>query len=119
MNVLPNQFELLSRLMDASQTRHSVVSQNVANVETPGYQRLEVNFEEALARELSASHSKQKTPAAIEIVIDDASPMRADGNNVDIDREMGVLSKNAMLYQTYSQLLASKLSMMQRAMSRS
>ncbi|MEJ7590453.1 MAG: hypothetical protein WKF77_02820 [Planctomycetaceae bacterium] len=40
---------------------------------------------------------------------------RADGNNVDIDREMGQLNKNAMLQQTYVQLLSTYLEQMRLA----
>ena len=42
---------------------------------------------------------------------------RNDGNNVDLDQQVGQLKMNAMLYQTYSQLLASKMAMARRAMS--
>ena len=41
--------------------------------------------------------------------------VRADGNNVDIDREMGALNRNALIYQTYAQVLASRLATMRSA----
>lgn len=115
MSVTPSQFELLSQLMDASDLRHRIISQNVANVETPGYQRLEVTFEQQLLERLSRSGDLAKESVAPAIEIDTRSPARADGNNVNIDREMGKLNKNALLFQTYAQLLSSKLSMMRSA----
>ena len=42
---------------------------------------------------------------------------RADGNTVDIDLEIGELQRNAMMYQTYSQLLAAQFATMRRAIS--
>lgn len=109
------QFQLLHRLMDASEIRHRVLSQNVANVNTPGYRRLDVEFEQLLAQELGSGGSSTPGNAIPQVVETEGLPQRADGNNVDIDQEIGQLNKNSLLYQTYAQLLASNLSMMRRA----
>ena len=110
MSVAPSQFELIGKLLDAAALRHKVTSQNVANVNTPGYRSSEVSFEEQLQQQLSVD-------AEVPIEVSDTPHLkqRADGNNVDIDLEMGRLDKNALLYNTYSQVLASKLAMMQSA----
>ena len=42
---------------------------------------------------------------------------RADGNNVDVDAELGRLQKNALLYNAYSQILASRIASMRSAIS--
>ena len=109
------QLQLLHRLMDASEIRHRVLSQNVANVNTPGYHRLDVEFEELLAQELQGSGSSTAGGTVPQVVETTGLPQRADGNNVDIDQEIGQLNKNSLLYQTYAQLLASNLGMMRRA----
>jgi flagellar basal-body rod protein FlgB len=41
---------------------------------------------------------------------------RSDGNNVDLDKEFGELKRNALMFQTFSQLLAAKMDTMRRAM---
>lgn len=112
----PKQTELLTKLMEVSDMRHRVVSQNLANVNTPGYQRLKVDFEDALTREIQEGNigDLQINP---EIIEDKTRPARADGNNVDIDLEIGELQRNAMMYQTYSQLLASQFATMRLAIS--
>jgi flagellar basal body rod protein FlgB len=46
---------------------------------------------------------------------DPAFPMRADGSNVDLDREVGALNKNALLQQTYLRLLGHNLQQMRAA----
>jgi flagellar basal-body rod protein FlgB len=46
------QSDVLARLMDVAQLRHQVISQNLANVNTPGYHQQEVSFEEAFSRAL-------------------------------------------------------------------
>ena len=116
MSVTPSQFQLLSRLLDAAALRHRVIAQNVANVNTPGYRALEVDFEDALARQLERGGDlAAMTPPRI-VEATDARP-RADGNTVDIDAQMGQLNKNSLLYGLYSQVMATKMAMMRRAIS--
>lgn len=105
---------VLARLMDAAALRHRVLAQNVANVNTPGYTRREVTFEADLAKALDAPNG---SAAAVKpaVTVDETSPERVDGNNVDIDREMGALSKNALLYQAAAQIVASRVASLRAA----
>ncbi len=109
------QLENLSQLMNASEMRQRVISHNLANVNTPGYQRLDVEFEEALAAHVKAGRSASSSVPAPHIVEQQGLTARNDGNNVDIDKEVIELNRNAMLYQTYSQILASRFDMLRRA----
>ena len=115
MNIKPNQFDILTKLLNASEMRHQVISENLANVNTPGYHRLDVTFEENLARLLQRSSEPDVSGLKPEVSEVQGLPERVDGNNVDMDKEIGYLSKNAMLHETFSQVLASKLSMMRSA----
>lgn len=117
MAVIPSQFDLLARLTDATQLRHQVLAQNVSNVNTPGYRRLDVRFDEALAEQLANSGPGSANSIRPEVVEDHVTPARRDGNNVEIDLEMMRLNKNTLLGNTYLQLLATKISMMKRAVS--
>jgi flagellar basal-body rod protein FlgB len=105
-------FDVLSRVLDASAMRHRVIAHNVANVNTPGYKRQEVVFEDALAQALASPGTPQRvTPTVVEA----DGPERQDGNTVDIDREMGDLTKNGLLYQAVAQIVASRLAAMRSA----
>lgn len=118
MPTLNSQFDLLGRLIDATEVRHRVISNNIANVNTPNYQRIEVEFEKQLAKELSGStHSQGDSTirARPEMVVSQGLTPRADGNNVDIDHEIGQLNQNAMMQQTYIQLLSTYLDQMRTA----
>jgi len=118
MQSFNSQFELLGRLIDATDVRHRAISNNLANVNTPNYQRIDVEFEQQLAKELSSSSSstgKSEIHARPEMVLAQGLTNRMDGNNVDIDREIGQLNKNAMLQQTYIQLLSTYLDQMRTA----
>lgn len=100
---------LLVRLLDVASLRNKVIAQNVANVNTPGHQRLEVHFEEALARSLNAGDHHGATRLSAQVRPGAGGAERTDGNNVDIDQEMGRLQKNHILFQLYTQVLATQL----------
>ena len=112
---LDSQIEQIPALMDATTIRHRVITNNLANVNTPGYRRLDVEFESQLAEQMRSPNggSREITP---QIIADSAAVPRADGNNVNIDQELGQLNKNAMLFQLYSQVLRSQFEGLQRAM---
>ena len=114
MTGIIGQFDNLERMLQAASMRHRVLGNNSANVNTPGYHRFDVDFEARLAEELKGS-SGSISDLAPRMVEDHASPERADGNNVDIDHEMSELNRNAMLYQTWLQIVASRLGTMQHA----
>jgi flagellar basal-body rod protein FlgB len=104
-------YELLTQIMDAASMRHRVIAQNVANVNTPGYKRLEVVFEDEMARAL-ASHppsSMSPLPAVKPQIVVGDGPERVDGNTVDIDREMNDMARNALLYEAAAQIVTSRI----------
>ncbi len=113
MSDLTQQIVNLQHLVDSTSMRHQVVAQNIANVNTPGYHRLDVTFDQAFAQELESKGILRNMDAKIEV--DDLSPERSDGNNVDIDREMADLNQNAMMHQTFLQLIAGRLNTMHHA----
>ena len=117
MNITNGQFDLLSRLMDAAATRQKVIGANIANVNTPGFKRKEVSFEQQLAELLDGGNLEgiEKLDPTIKSTM--GLKTREDGNNVDIDMEMGALGKNTVLFETYAQLMASKVGMMRSAIS--
>lgn len=99
--------DTLSGLLSAASLRHRVIAQNVANVNTPGYRRLEVTFGGELSRATGSA-------GAPKVVYGDG-PARVDGNTVDIDREMNDLTKNALLYQAAAQVTSFRLAALRSA----
>ncbi len=108
-----NSFDLkfLEKFLDLSLERHTAISSNIANINTPGYKRRVVNFEEKLKEVLGneGELKLQKTDPAhfpVEKNIENISaeveissaPDRADGNNVRLEQEMVELSKNNIKY---------------------
>lgn len=116
MAIHSDQVELLTRLLSASEQRQQVISHNIANVNTPNYRRLELQFEDALAAEINRPGKQPGSSASPSVVRTHGLPTRADGNNVDIDQEIGLMNKNAMLQQLYLQLIGTDMNQMRRAM---
>jgi flagellar basal-body rod protein FlgB len=95
----------------------SGLSHNLANLNTPGYQRLEVTFEDQFQKALSGSGDVSRAEGIkARVSASDDAPTRSDGNNVDLDREVGELQRTALMFQTYTKLLEARLGMMRRAM---
>jgi len=110
----------LEKSLDAAWLRNEVISQNIANIDTPGYKRKVVNFEEYLNQAIDSGGTsglrtdKRHIPIG-ENSFDSIEPsvsedntsldMRLDGNNVDIDNEMALLAKNSIRYNTMIQEL--------------
>ena len=89
-----------------------MISQNLANVNTPGYKTKELSFNEMLT-------ATDRTAGDIEFAQKEVTGLdvRNDGNNVDLDRETANLKKNSMAYQTLMQVMGSKIGIMNRAIS--
>ena len=117
MNVTPSQLDVVSKLMDGAAERQRVLSSNVANVNTPGYRRQGVSFEAELGALLEKNDTQAIQSVQVQVAETMGLPERQDGNNVDIDMEMGMLSKNSLLFQTYAQILSTKIGMMRSAIS--
>src|SRR3954462_9156104 len=75
----------LQRAMEGSSLRQQVLSSNLANVNTPGYRRQDVDFHSALAGALKASNPTTAVQdATLATSIDTTSVTRADGSSVDV-----------------------------------
>ena len=100
---------VLDKAADASWIRNEAISNNIANVDTPGYKRQDVNFEEQLRRAMKNSRYTSIDERVKNIDLDRLKPItyrdhsslsyRLDGNNVDIDTENVELASNQIRYQ--------------------
>jgi flagellar basal-body rod protein FlgB len=100
---------VLVKAMDATAMRHRAISNNIANVETPGYVRQKVSFEQELHQALETpdvmerAREMQIDTLRPETTNDVTSPLRENGNNVDADKEMAALAENTLDYQAILQ----------------
>ena len=111
-----SQINLLGNALNGVEQNHRVLSQNIANVNTPGYKTQRIEFDK-LIQQLESGEAQRETLDDVEVQTLQGLAERVDGNNVDMEREISELKKNGLVAQSYSQLMASKLAMMRRAIS--
>lgn len=109
------QAELLTKLLDVAHLRHRVLTQNLANVNTPGYHQREVSFDDAFTRALGKRGEAGALRIEPKIVEAQGNVARQDGNTVDLDKEIGSLNKNTLLFSSAMQMLVSRIAMMRSA----
>ena len=97
--LVDNLSRTLERALDLRLDRQNLIASNLANVDTPGYQPVDLRFEETL-RSMLDDRGGGLPPSAAEAFFDPAVTPGADGNGVDLDREMSRSSINSMLYST-------------------
>lgn len=100
---------VLNRAADAAWQRNEAISNNIANVDTPGYKRQDVAFESVLQQALGNNRyeSMDDKVANVDLsrlrgraYLDYANySYRLDGNNVDIENENVMLAENQLKYQ--------------------
>jgi flagellar basal-body rod protein FlgB len=110
---ISRQAESLTRLAHEAAFRHQVLSRNLANVNTPHYQREEVVLSSNSAPASSVPGNFEE--AGLRIVKDSTPSLRTDGNNVDLEQELGAIQQNSLAYQSVLQLLAAQISALRTA----
>lgn len=108
-------FETLSKSLDMRSERQVLISSNLANSDTPGYQAQELNFENSLKHALESGSSIESIEGDIKNQINNV--VREDGNTVDRDAEMISLAENQLMYNAAADLLKKKLALLKYSIS--
>lgn len=94
---------LYRKAIDAAWQRNKVISHNIANKDVAGYKRLDIKFEDHLRAAVDKNHwvdLARLNKVQPEVFVDKANlSYRWDGNNVDMDTEMGYQAENHLRYQ--------------------
>jgi len=124
--ITDSSMQIAQKALDGLGMRRDVLSQNIANVDTPAYKGQEVDFETALKGaingtvKLNASMTQSGHMSGIQsqggdiyqIGLRQGGSSRADGNNVDIDQELLQLTETGIRYQTLTSVVSRKLSLL-------
>jgi len=115
--------EVLTTSLAGLNARNTAIANNIANAETPGYKRMDVSFEGALADAVQKDRARleagpgsilnqfgtdaatQTDQVAPDVMQVDTTTVRVDGSNVDPDDEMAKLAANTLAHQTVVSLL--------------
>jgi len=107
---------ILEAGLRANAVRGRVTANNVANVDTPGFKRSAVRFEEVLADRLKSGQELDVKDLVSEVFRPLDTPARRDGNDVSMDMEIGDMIKNGARHKAYIRLLAKRYRQMDQAM---
>lgn len=125
-----NDIDFMGSLLDVKLKRHELISNNLANVDTPGYKRYDISFEELLKSRLNSrsiplvttddkhiNTKKQLMDIKPKIYREQEYSYRNDKNNVDIDKEMVEMVKNTLSYNIISEQISKNFKILQTAIS--
>lgn len=99
-------------MLDVTEMRQQAIAANIANVETPGYKRLEVSksFEQQFDSAIAAQDVNALQTLQPSLAIDESAlPSKPDGNTVRIEDELLSMSKNQMEHTLETQLVTGVL----------
>ena len=106
--------QLASLALDAALLRHEVIANNIANVDTPGYQAKRLNFEEQLVGFTTALRSGNEEMLkdridSLKMAMENSDAMVESRNEtVELDREMVKLTENTLSYQALLQAMSKR-----------
>ena len=109
MDELSTELSRLGRLMDAAALRTRVIAENLANVNTPGYTRSKVVFEDALGEALRRGEVDRADRIRPRVEADPGGEVKPDGNNVHLETEVTELVKAATLYNVVNRILSGRI----------
>ncbi|GGI94817.1 flagellar basal-body rod protein FlgB [Alicyclobacillus cellulosilyticus] len=122
MSLTSDVMALLQTALTAADMRQVAYANNIANADTPGYQRMDVSFEDALQQALGLTRSASPGDPLAALTGADWQAVRQiqptwvvaggtlvdnNGNNVDLDAEMAQLATNQIRYNGLVQALRS------------
>ena len=109
----------LERAIEGAGKRHQALAANIANANTPGYQRVDVDFHTTLASAVSRGEETREALQSLSFSpARDASAgaVRADGSTVDVDAESAKLAANALEHQAAVQVAHARIGILKSAM---
>ena len=129
MKIFDQNYSGLVKAMDLSYKRHMLLTSNIANSETPNFRARELDFGGELEKALVTEQSEMRTADArhfsgngdsggARTVYDTTGEIGADGNNVDLDIQMGKISTNGEMYQDAISFVSTKLRILRSAFNR-
>jgi flagellar basal-body rod protein FlgB len=103
----------LERAMTGAAMRHQAIAANLANVNTPGYRRRDVDFHASLQQAMSRDGDPHRAQFAV--TEERGGATRADGSSIDADAEGAALARNALEQQALAAVVKARVSIIQSA----
>ena len=111
----PGILNLLQTAARAEGARQKAIANNIANLNTPGYRRSDVRFEELLTKAIDSEGTIKPENLEPEYYKPLSSMVKNNGNDVSLDTEVGEMVKNSLRHKTFMLLLKKKYRQMEAA----
>jgi flagellar basal-body rod protein FlgB len=116
MSYVSDIVEYLEAGIKAENLRQKTIANNVANIETPGYRRVDVKFKELLAKALDSPGTIDLNELESQIYQPKQTAVKSNGNDVNLETEAGEMVKNTLRHKTYIRLLYKQYRQIEMAM---
>ena len=106
------------KTLDAVALRQEAINNNLANLETPGYKRVDLapNFESELEKATSSNDPRQISSLTPSLAVDaTATSSSKDGNTVHLEQELMHMNQNAMTHSLETEMVSNMLAKMRLA----
>jgi len=107
--------DFLEAALRAEGLRQKLISNNIANAQSPGYRRLDVKFEQLLAKALESEGQIDPSRLEPQVHQPNQTPVKSNGNDVELETEIGEMVKNTLRYKTYIRLINKKYDQIEQA----
>ena len=115
MSEINNTIGIIEAGIKAESLRQKTIANNVANLQTPGYRRVDVRFKELLAKALDSSGTVDLSEIETQIYRPKQTPVKSNGNDVSLEVEVGEMVKNTLRHKAYIRLLQKKYQQLELA----
>lgn len=108
MSKVNNIFDIIESGIKAESLRQKTIGNNVANLNTPGYRRKDVNFMDLLAKAMDSGGAVDLSKIEPEIYQPETTVVNSEGNDVNLELEVGEMAKNTLRHKAYVRILQKK-----------
>ncbi|MHC4149359.1 MAG: flagellar basal body rod protein FlgB [Planctomycetota bacterium] len=107
--------DFLQAGITAENLRQKAIANNIANLKTPRYRRIDVKFAELLDKALDSPGAVELSEIEAQIYQPRTTPVKPDGNDVNMETEVGEMVKNTLRHKAYIRLLKRKYDQLELA----
>jgi flagellar basal-body rod protein FlgB len=118
MAINTNIINYLESAMRAEGTRQQAIANNIANMNTPGFRRSDIDFQDVLSKAINSGDKIGKHEMIPELLQPHVTALKSNGNDVHLEHEIGEMVKNTLRHKTFMLLLRKKYGQYKLAMGR-
>jgi flagellar basal-body rod protein FlgB len=106
---------VIQQSLNGASLRQQLLTNNLANADTPGFKASDVDFESSLQQALASSDPNAAVANVSFSPVSSGGEMQADGNDVDLNQQMSELTQNAVEYETLTEIEKTRMQALQSA----